>query len=237
MKKSDLVIATISLARTDEEEVALRTSLKALAALQLPVFLTDGGSSDDFTNYVKSLQGFTVFQAKGLWAQAGNSINEAAKAGAKWIFYTEPDKQMFFSTQLANMIETVAPKESTGVVLASRSANGFATFPPFQQMTETTINNCCKEIIGKDADFCYGPFLLNAKLVSYLDALPENCGWGWRPFLFAAAHRLGYEVESFVDDFVCPPEQRNDDEKERTYRMKQLTQNIEGLILATSIAY
>jgi hypothetical protein len=102
-------------------------------------------------------------------------------------------------------------------------------------MTETTINNCCKEVIGKEMDYCYGPFLFNSSLVTGLDALPETCGWGWRPYLFAIAHRKGLSVEAFEAGFECPPDQREEDEKERLYRMKQLTQNIEGLLLATAV--
>jgi hypothetical protein len=61
------------------------------------------------------------------------------------------------------MLEEIIVDETTGVVIASRSSNSFATFPSFQQMTETTINNCCKEAIGKQIDYCYGPFLFNSK--------------------------------------------------------------------------
>lgn len=236
MKKTDIAVATISLARTDEEEKVLLDSLENLAALQFPVFLTDGGSSDAFYNHVKKLPGFTAFGARGLWPQAIRSIQESAKSGAKWILYTEPDKAAFFSSHLSTMIEAIEPANSLGVVVASRSAEAFSSFPSFQQMTETTINNCCAEIIGKKADYCYGPFLFNTQLVSTLGALPDNCGWGWRPFLFAAAQRLGYEVDSFIGDFVCPPDQHDDDEKERIYRMKQLNQNIEGLVLAASLS-
>lgn len=126
-------------------------------------------------------------------------------------------------------------ESNTGVVIASRSSKGFATFPSFQQMTETTINRCCTEIIGKEMDYCYGPFLLNAQLIPYLTKLDADCGWGWRPFLFAVAHRLGYNIEFHEDDFNCPPDQRDDDATEKIYRMKQLTQNIEGLVKAATM--
>jgi hypothetical protein len=102
-------------------------------------------------------------------------------------------------------------------------------------MTENAINECCKEVIEKNIDYCYGPFLFNGQLVAFLDALDNNCGWGWRPFLFAIAHRLGYRIESFEDDFNCPLDQREDNETERIYRMKQLTQNIDGLVQAATI--
>ena len=86
-------------------------------------------------------------------------------------------------------------------------------------------------------DYCYGPFFFTSRLIPLLEKLPENCGWGWRPFLFAAAHRSGFAVTSLVGDFTCPPDQQLDDATERIYRMKQLTQNMEGLLQAAAIAW
>lgn len=235
MNNTELAIATISWARNKEEEQFLRTSLDALAALQVPVFITDGGSSTAFIGFLQSIPHFTVFAAKGLWPQAKKSIAEAGKKGATVILYTEPDKLQFFQQHLPQMLAEKKVAEDTGVVLASRSAAGFASFPPFQQMTERTINNCCQEIIGLETDYCYGPFLFNSRLIPVLDFLPDNCGWGWRPALFAAAHRKGLQVDTYTGDFFCPPDQQADDTAERIYRMKQLAQNIEGLVLATTV--
>lgn len=228
-----IVIATISWARNKTEEADLRVSLGALAKLSLPVFVTDGGSSEEFVNFMTSLPQFTVFSATGLWPQAKQSLAAAREAGAETILYTEPDKLDFFLRHLAGMLLEARQREQIGVLLAARSPKGLSTFPAFQQMTETSINNCCSEVIDKVIDYCYGPFLFHSKLVPYLDALPDNCGWGWRPFLFAMAHRLGLSVDAFGGDFTCPPDQQADDASERIYRMKQLAQNIEGLVLAT----
>lgn len=234
MKTNDLFIATISWARNDDEEKLLRTSLQQLAELNVPVCITDGGSTESFVEFLHSIPHFIVRQAKGLWPQAKLSITMAIESGAGYIFYTEPDKLEFFSKHLKQMLD-VAEIENAGAVLASRSIKGFSSFPSFQQMTETTINNCCKEIIGKEIDYCYGPFLFNANLVPYLKTLDDNIGWGWRPFVFAIAHRLGFEVKNFEGDFTCPPDQQEDDEAERIYRMKQLTQNINGLVQAATM--
>lgn len=235
MNNAKLSIATIALARNEQEEQTLRQSLEALATLAIPVFVTDGGSSASFVSFLNSLPHFHVFSAKGLWPQAKKSLTEAAGSGAKAIFYTEPDKLHFFQQHLPAMLAEKEITETTGVILASRSASGYASFPQFQQMTEQTINQCCREVIGTDADYCYGPFLFSSQLVPALAFLPENIGWGWRPALFATAHRKGLVVDSFTGDFFCPPDQQVDDAKERIYRMKQLTQNIKGLVLTTSV--
>jgi hypothetical protein len=224
-------VATISLVRTAEEERLLRTALAALACLNLPVFITDGGSPEEFVSFLRSKPNFFVYEEKGLWPQARKSITEAAASGVAHILYTEPDKTAFFQQHLPVLLETTMDNH-TGVVLASRSAIGLATFPAFQQMTEGTINHCCQEVIGLEADYCYGPFLFQSRLASLLTFLPENVGWGWRPALFAVARRVGLTVEAFTGDFTCPPDQQDDDETERIYRMRQLTQNIDGLVTA-----
>lgn len=235
MKINELCIATISLARNKEEEKLLSSSLQQLATLNVPVYITDGGSSENFIEFLHSIPHFKIFKAKGLWPQAKMSIAQAAKSGARFVFYTEPDKLEFFTKHLMKMLERIHVDEQTGVILASRSGKSFSTFPSFQQMTETTINNCCKEVIGKEMDYCYGPFLFHTQLIPLLEKLDDNIGWGWRPFSFAIAHRLGLKVANFENDFICPSDQCEDDAAERIYRMKQLTQNINGIIAAATI--
>jgi hypothetical protein len=234
MKKMKKVsVATISWARNEQEEQVLETSLQCLADFGLPVYITDGGSSPRFLQFLHTFSNFTVLYAKGLWPQAKASITLAAKE-TEFVLYTEPDKLDFFSMYLSKMVQQEW-HESTGVILASRSSKGFSTFPIFQQLTEHTINQCCKEIIGKNIDYCYGPFLFNSRLMLFMDSIKDDCGWGWRPYLFTIAHRLSLTIQSYQDDFSCPPDQRIDNEAERIYRMKQLTQNLNGLIEASMV--
>jgi len=237
MQHNNICIATISWARNDAEEGLLRASLQELAKLNLPVFITDGGSPESFTGFIKSLPNFHLLKAdaKGVYAQAKHSLQQAYQSGAEFILYTEPDKGAFFQNGLPAMLEEAPKAESAGIFMASRSAEGFATFPHFQQMTETTINKCCTEVIGKEYDYTYGPFLLNSRLVPYLDQVKEDIGWGWRPYLFSLAHRLGLQVAGTTQNFQCPPDQREDDSKERIYRMRQLEQNIRGIVLSTTV--
>lgn len=99
-------------------------------------------------------------------------------------------------------------------------------------MTEATINNCCGEVTGHTGDYTYGPFLMNRQLVPYYSVLKEEIGWGWRLFTFVVAHRLGYTLNEWVDDFFCPENQQEDNPTERLYRMHQLSQSIKGLVLS-----
>jgi hypothetical protein len=235
MGTDEFCIATISLVRNEEEERLLKASLQQLSLLNIPVFVTDGGSPKSFLHFLQRLPNFILLSsgAKGVFAQAKNSLQEAAKTERPFLFYTEPDKLDFFRSALVEMLASISAADNLGVAIASRSAKSFGTFPAFQQMAETTINNCCAEAIGLSADYCYGPFLLNKKLVSFLSTVQEDIGWGWRPFVFNTAQRMGYKVDVVEGDFFCPEDQRDDDAAERVYRMKQLEQNISGLVLST----
>jgi len=237
MNKNDLSIATITWARDEDEEKLLRQSLRQLAKLELTVFITDGGSNTGFLEFLKSFSNFNLLEtkAKGVWAQVKNSLSEAYQSGSSFILYTEPDKHDFFEKGLPRMLNEVMVNEGSGIITASRSAAGFATFPSFQQMAETTINSCCSEIISSAIDYTYGPFILNRQLVPYLELVQEDIGWGWRPYTFNIANRLGYKIEAFTNDFSCPLTQQKDNQAERIYRMLQLAQNIQGLVLSTTV--
>jgi hypothetical protein len=237
MNKNSVSIATITLARDEKEEQLLRKSLQQLAELKIPVFITDGGSLPGFVDFLRSFPHFNLSNAnvRGVWEQAKNSLFEAYNSKSEFIFYTEPDKLEFFKESLPQLLSEVQTDNKTGIVTASRSEGGFATFPAFQRMTETTINNCCAELVGKTVDFTYGPFLLNRALVPYLKLVNSDIGWGWRPFVFSIAKRLEYDVEAYIRNFSCPLDQREDTPSERIYRMKQLKQNIEGIVLSATV--
>jgi hypothetical protein len=235
MQQDNLCIATMTWARTKQEEELLRNSLLELSKLNIPTFVTDGGSNEDFLKYVTSFQKFTLLQpaVKGLWPQVKSSLQAAFDHGAEFIVYTEPDKMDFFKNGLPEMLKNITLDAATGAMIAVRSAAGFESYPRFQRMTETTINNCCAEVTQVDTDYTYGPFIMNRLVVPHLDKLPINIGWGWRPYAFVVAGRLNYKVESFEGPFFCPPDQQQDDPKERVYRMKQLSENIEAIVLGS----
>jgi hypothetical protein len=69
-----------------------------------------------------------------------------------------------------------------------------------------------------------------------MERVEHNMGWGWRPYAFGIATRLGYRIETFTGEFFCPPGQQEDNPKERLYRMRQLSESIEGIILSANIS-
>ena len=232
MDEREVAVATMTWARDATEESSLRESLPALAALGLAVYVTDGGSGAAFIDFLRALPNFHVCDPprRGPWRQAAQSLLAARASGRPFVLYTEPDKTDFFRLTLREFISAAPADEGVGVVLASRSASSFETFPEFQRRTESAINLCCAEVVGARFDYSYGPFLLARALVPHLSGADDAIGWGWRPYAFGTARRLGYRVAHVERHLPCPPEQREDGPAERLYRIKQLGQNIQGLV-------
>jgi hypothetical protein len=234
VRLSDVAVATVTLARDEREERVLRRSLERLVEVGAAVFVADGGSGAPFRAFLDGLAGVSVAEpeGRGLVAQARASLGAAAASGARVVLYTEPDKEQFFASGLAQFVEHAHDDPSVGVVVASRSAASYATYPPMQRRVEAMVNELTGEVVGAEADYSYGPFLLHPALVADLRQVEPHVGWGWRPFIFATAQRRGFRVQHVEGGYPCPPDQREEDEGERIHRLRQLGQNVAGLVLA-----
>jgi hypothetical protein len=226
----------MTLARDAGEKRALEDALGDLAACGLPVFVTDGGSDEGFVDAIRRFPDFTVCPpcTDGLWPQIERSLARAYASGARFVLYTEPDKRVFFRERLQRFVVDAPDAGEVGIVLATRDEAAMATFPPFQQYTESVINRCCTEVLGKRFDYSYGPFLIHREVLPRLSITRREIAWGWRPYAFGIAHRLGLRVEQLEYGCACPAEQRGD--SERVYRMQQLAQSVEGLVMSTKAA-
>ena len=231
MDQSAIVAATITWARNDSEEQLLLRSIKVLAQeKEIPTIITDATSAENFRAHLGRVPNCRVTAAHipDVWAQTKSSLMTACSTKAKFILYTESDKELFFSGALQTFI-TAAP-DTAALVFPARSTPSLRTFPESQIYTEGVINELCSWFVGVHADFSYGPILINRRLIPYLSLLPDDVGWGWRFFLYGIAARLGLELFPIVDDLVCPDEQRANTRAEQLHRMKQLQQNIQGLL-------
>jgi hypothetical protein len=235
MSTQDIVAATVTLARTAAEQALLERSLAGLASLGMPVVAADGGSSPAFVDAIRSIPNLDVVAndgAPGLVGQVRASLTRARSFGTHRILYTEPDKDHFFRERLATFLDRATQEPDAAVVLASRSRQSFSSFPRSQQDAERVLNDVCSAIIGLEADYGYGPFVMAADLADLLDQLPLTVGWGWRPFLFVRSHRLGRRIAHVTGDFHCPDDQQVDDDGERRHRLWQLSQNVAGVAAA-----
>lgn len=169
-------------------------------------------------------------------AQTKRSLHGALQLGSRYILYTESHKRLFFEHGLGEFLAHALIQSQVGVVVASRSAASFATYPTSQQYTETVINQLVGQVIGQHGDFSYGPMLIHRALIPSLKFFTEDIGWGWRHYIMGIAHRLGYSIVQWTGGLPCPPDQRADSQAELVLRMRQLSQNLEGLVLAMTIS-
>jgi hypothetical protein len=231
---ASVIVATMTLARDADEERLIERALVRLSATARRIAVTDGGSSAAFVDVMRRVPGVEVTTSRdvpGLIGQVRTSLRTARTWGDP-ILYTEPDKYDFFDRHLGGYLDRAWAGNGADIVLSSRSAQSFATYPASQQEAETVLNDLCGDLIGLRADYLYGPFVMRAALVDALEPLPPAIGWGWRPYLFVRAHRMGGRIASVEGDFDCPAEQREDGPAEQAHRLKQLAQNLRGVALA-----
>lgn len=232
MTPDKVAVATVTWARSASEEALLVRSLALLAGSGLPVAVADRGASATFGEALRSFAGFsiTVPAEQGLAAQVEASLTLAARFRRPFVLYVEPDKETFFERGLRGFLRDAPDDSDVGVVLASRTDESYRTYPPMQRYTEGVINHLCEHLIGKAGDYSYGPFLMTSRMLPWLAGLDRSLGWGWRHFAFHTAHRHGLRVLHVDGDYPCPPDQRAEDDEERRHRLRQLGQNILGLI-------
>jgi hypothetical protein len=230
---SSIAVATISWARSRDEEPVLERSLRRLSETGLPIVVADRGTNAHFTERLRGLNKdlqIVVPAEQGLVRQAQAAVAAAARLATPFILYVEPDKEEFFAARLMGFLQRAPAEHGIGVVLASRSTSALATFPPLQQYTERVFNDLCGEVTGTPGDYCYGPFLLHRALVPHVLRAKPALGWGWRPSTFVAAHRQALRIVHLVDEHTCAVDQRQENYAERQHRIRQLSENLLGLL-------
>jgi hypothetical protein len=232
MDTSKVAVATITQARSPGEEATLGRSLARLADAGLPIAVADRSSSPTFVAVAKrcSTAYVAVPPDQGLVAQVKASVALASTFGRPSILYVEPDKELFFEVHLHAFVRRAADDADVGIVVASRSHISMQTYPHMQRYTEEVINRLVGESIECPGDYSYGPFLMHPAVVPCLADLDDRLGWGWRHRVFLTAHRLGSRVTHVVGDYECPCDQSGESDADRIHRMRQLSQNILGLV-------
>jgi hypothetical protein len=227
----------MTLARDAAEEQTLRTSLAHLSSAGLPIAVTDGGSPAGFVESLRGLPNVHVVanhEGPGLVGQVRSSLTYARRWNTTRILYTEPDKHRWFVDHLPAFLGAAAGRPEASLVLASRTPGSFASYPRSQQYAETVVNELCGEATGLVTDYSYGPFMVKTRLLDALETVPLSLGWGWRPYLFVRVARSAGGLAHVDGDYDCPEEQRRDSAEERTHRLRQLAQNISGIVLASA---
>ena len=231
MNLSDIAVATITRVRGRYDERTVRQSLSTLVGAGIPVAASDGGSPGRFVDWLRRLPNLTLAnRGDSLVRQVRASVAAAHKTGRPFILYTEPDKRDFFDGGLADFVGRASIAGSIGIQLAARSKSALTTFPPFQRLAEASASELCRRTIGADTDYFYGPFLVRRELARLVSGASDDLGWGWRPFLFVTARRLGYRVVGIPGDYECPRDQRSEQNRDKEYRLRQFSDNARGLL-------
>lgn len=234
--RARLAVITMTLARNDSEAAMLLKALRVLDQLGLPIFVGEGGSPETFLQGIRRLPNVKVCpMAPGkkttLVRQIQAAVARAQSVDPQFLLYTEPDKQQFFRRGARRLADSVALGDpQAGLVIASRTSRAFKTFPSGQQAAETLMNRIASEALRIQADYTYGPMLINNRLARYVSLIPKNLSWGWRFYLMAIARQLRMPIEVFPVTTGCPRSQRGEDDRaSREYRLRQLVQNVTGL--------
>ena len=237
MDSTGVAVATMTWARTADEELLLRRCITRLASRGLPVAVADAGTNAPFLDFLHGVPGVcvTVPSTRGLVPQVQASFELAATFGTPCTLYLEPDKELFVEQFMSTFIGRAVAKAGGGVVLAARSAAAFATFPAMQRYTEGVINRLCEQRFGIPGDYSYGPFVVGRALAAHVATMEQRIGWGWRHALFSKALASRLPVVHVTDEYGCPPDQRTESEHDRLHRMRQLSENILGLLAVRDI--
>lgn len=232
MDRTEIAVATVTWARTHNEAVGLARCLAALVDVGLPVVVANRAAEPSFDRRLRSLTNVTVVapEVPGLVGQVKASVRAATALGTRFVLYTEPDKERFFSARLRDFIERAPDGADVGVVLAARASCAFATFPPAQRQAEAIINALMSETTGVVGDYSYGPFLMARVVAADVLRLPGHLGWGWRHATFMATYRRGFAVRHITGDYRCPADQTTETSDDRAHRLRQLSENVQGLI-------
>lgn len=233
MHLSEIVVVTMTLARTAAEEEALLASLEKLKATGLPIVIAEGGSRRPFIRRLSQISGHVVTsRERGLVHQIKAGIQTALKKFPRktGILYTEPDKYPFFDNGLVEFLQHARLSKRHGVVVAARDSRSMRTFPEGQRKTETFMNEVFSWIVGREGDYCYGPLLLSRRAAELALTSPAELGWGWRFWTLRKAAEARLKIDTIEKYLPCPKEQRREDSSEdRRYRLKQLKQNLASL--------
>jgi hypothetical protein len=227
-----LAVVTMTWVRTAEEERRLSRAIDVLASYGHPVVVADRGTSESFTRLLEDRDGVqrVAVSKPGLVPQIKAAVERARRLEPDWLLYVEPDKEQFFHERLPGFLQRALSHDDAALVLAARSPASFATFPPMQRQTEHAFNTLCAHVTGVHGDYLYGPFVMRTTVAAHLHAVSDTLGWGWRPALFMTARRQGHRLLHDVDEHPCPDDQRTEDESDRAHRLRQLSQNVLGLV-------
>lgn len=227
--KNNLAIATVSWIRTPEESELVFQTIQHLGELNIPIIITDAGSSSGDIEKIKKIENVILFESKeGLTSQLIKSHEEAAKLG-EYIFYLHTDKLDFAKDTAPKMVEKYIALEKKGMLVPTRTQESIDTYPEYQKKEEEYLNFIVSDYIGVSADYYAGPKIYPAGLVEYIVKMKSQIGWGMEAYFYAIAKRLNLPFV-FLSFYMKSPIDIEDQDKTKKYRLKIVQWQIDGLL-------
>lgn len=229
----DFAFATTTWIRNATERTAVLDSLDNLNKLQLPIFVADAGSSPDDQKRLQSFSNVHFFTETGLTKQL-LLVHKKAAEKASAIFYLQSDKHDFVKKYVSPMIEKYNSLETKGILIPSRTAESLQTYLPYQRTVEEFLNFFVSDYVGKPEDYYAGPKIYPSSLLSYLDSLHGDVGWGVEAFLYVIAKRLDIPFDFLSVTFTAPKDVDSSEETKR-YRLETTQKIIQAFLQAQKL--
>jgi hypothetical protein len=132
------------------------------------------------------------------------------------------------------MVEAYRALPKKGVLVPVRSPASLDSYPPYQREQEEFINSFISDYIGVRSDYYCGPKIYPSTLVSYLDRMRGEIGWGIEAFFYILAKRLGLPFD-FLPVEIKAPVDIDDVETTNRYRLRITAWQIEGYLQALTV--
>ena len=229
-------IATITLYNPNKEVDRIRieiakNSIQLATNLGYDVHIVDGGSPDEFLEYISS-KGAHVYKQQG--SSAGlvtrKAIQSAYDSGREYIAWTELEKESYIP-KLYKTVEQILSKQVDLVVPRRKSMQ---SYPEFQQYSDKFGNVFWRAATGTDLDVFFGPKTWRRDMSKYFLEYDGKYGNLWDATFVPLIYMLhdGKRITSVEVDFDYPKKQREIEERDHNMYLKRLRQLV---LLSTTI--
>lgn len=233
-------------------QLTAETVQNAFTKYKYPTVIVDGSPNPAVTRYLSHRLGAIVFaqQKPGMIASRREVFGHAKEFILASVIRKEDTEIILWTEEKPDLIRSIpfliAPLVAgeADIVIAKRTPEALATWPLFQQESETRANAAYREATGIDHDPMFGPVAFTLEVVDFfINCHPER--YGVSPFAagyiqhFAALEALaaGKKVVSVTVDCRYPPQQREEEETilndaMREKRQRQMEELSEGYRIA-----
>ncbi|MFZ3077905.1 MAG: glycosyltransferase [Candidatus Aenigmatarchaeota archaeon] len=232
MKNGKIIVATITWdGGISAEGGKIIKTMRELKKYGYDVITVDGGSSKETIEGMRE-SGAKIYRqkGKGIGSAMKESIRHAYDSGADAIVYMESDKYSY-PKEIEKTIGPVLGGKAD-LVVPSRSAKSFLTYPPFQILTESLINASISVILKNFADYTYGSRTFGRKVAPYFFE-SRYSDWG---VMYNPLKRLkqdGFKTKAVYVDVSFPKEDYRKEfasAKVWRYRLKQIKQDLKPVL-------